>query len=371
MFITDLLAQVRGDDIIYGGLGAAQEVQESFEQLWTQVLGGPAYLFVSKTAGTMAAIFIIVWVYRHQKDLNGDAEHLKQIFLDHLFGPVLVFILLMVQIDGSSVLGATTLGMRNFSNDFTNAVLSQIAYQVNDPVTESVVKMQAQTLTTRGLQDCLKIPNEEQRNQCLTQLQAKVEKTLAPYRNEQWAEEVETKFDDQVQSITQNPVQAWFSDRAEDLGGVSDQVITAAIIIICSSISTAATWLIEIIGLMTAIVGPLVIAVCLLPKFEESWKPWLTGIAAVGGISMLYKFSIGLVGMQVLNSTGPVEMIGPICLALVGLVLITGFATGGGVAAFQIGQSTLSLGGGGLARAGGEVAKGLGGGATRLARRRS
>ncbi len=217
----------------------------------------------------------------------------------------------------------------------------------------------------------LKIPDETQRKQCLTQLQAKVEKTLAPYRNEQWADDLETKFDDQVQSLTQNPLQAWLSDRAEDLGGVSDQVITAAVIVICSSISTAATWLIEIIGLMTAFGGPLVIAVCLFPKFEEAWKPWLTGLTGIGGISLLYKFSIGLVSMQMLNSTGPVEMIGPICLALLGIFLITGFAAGGGVAAFQVGQGIFASGGGGLGRAGGEVVKGLGGGVTRLARRRS
>lgn len=343
---SQLFAQVNGADIIYGGLGAAQDTQDSFNQLWTQILGGPAYLFVSKTAGTLAAIFVIAWVVRHQKDLDAGAEQLKQIFFGHLFGPVLTFILLIVQIDGYSVLGYTTLSIRNLSNAFTNEVLLQMAFQVTDPVVEGLTKIQAEQLTSLGLQDCLKLANQTQREQCLSELQAKLDKALAPYRAEQWAQELENKFDDQVQSLTQNPVEAWLSDRIEDLGGLSDQVTTSGIIVICSSVSTAASWLIEIIGLMTAFVGPLVIAVCLFPKFEEAWKPWMVGMVGIGAVSLLYKFAIGLVSIQVLNSTGPIELIGPICLALLGLALIASFVTGGGVAAFQVGQSAFSAGGG-------------------------
>ena len=355
MFINQLLA-VNGSDIIYGGLGAAQETQESFDQLWIQILGGPAYLFVSKTAGTLAGIFVIVWLVFHKKDLHGDTEHLKHIFFGHLFGPILVFILLVVQINGFSVLGHTMLSIRNFSNAFTNAVLNQMAFQVTDPVQKGLTKIQAEQLATSGLQDCLKNANEAERNECLSQLQAKLDKTIAPYRDEQWAQDIKSKLDEQVHSLTENGVEAWLSDRMEQLGnlfgGLSDQVITSAILIICNVISIAATWLMEIIGLMTAFVGPMVIAFCLFPKFEEAWKPWIVGMVGVGGVSLLYKFSIGLVSIQVLNSTGPVQMIGPVCLALLGIVLVASFVLGGGVAAFQVGQSALAAGGATGARAG-------------------
>lgn len=357
MFVTDLLAQVTGSDIIYGGLGAAQEVQENFDRLWTQILEGPAYLFVNKTAGSFAGIFVIWWLVRHQKDLEGDLEHLKHILFSHLFGPTLVFILLAVQISDTSILGYTTLGIRNFSNAFSNTVLAQMAAGVTDPVQKGLTKIQAEQLITSGLQECLKNVNEAERKECLTQLQAKLENTLAPYRNEQWAQNLENKFDDGVRSLTQSGIEAWFSKGMEQIGnffgGLTDQVVTSAILIICSVTSTASSWLIEIIELMTAFIGPLVISFCLFPKFEDAWKPWVTSLVGVGGVSLLYKFAIGLVSIQVLNSTGPVQLIGPVCLALLGVILVASFITGGAVAAFQIGQSTLAAGGSMAARSGG------------------
>lgn len=351
-FANHLFVAISGSDIIYGGLGAAQETQASFDELWKQVLSGPTYKFVSKTAGTMAAIFVIAWVFRHKRELEGGAEQLKQIFVSYLFGPILVFILLVVQIGDQTTLGYTMLGIRNFNNTFTNMILSQMAFQVTDPVVKGLAKIQAEQLTSSGFQDCLKNVNETERNQCFTQLDDKFSKILAPYRDETWAQNLNDRFEAEVKSYTQNFVEQWLTNGIEQLGGLADQVLISGVIVICNSVSTAVAWVVEIIGLMIAFMGPMIMAFCLFPKFEEAWKPWLVGMVGVGGVSMTYKFSIGLVSMQVLNSTGPTQMIAPICLALFGLALAGSLILGGGVAAFQAGQSALSSGGSSAGRAG-------------------
>ncbi len=362
IFIEHLFVAVSGSDIIYGGLGAAQDAQASFDELWKQVLGGPTYKFVSKTAGTVAAILVVAWVARHKRELSGDSEQLKQIFVSYLFGPLLVFILLTVQIGNQTVLANTTLGIRNFNNAFTNMILSQMALQVTDPVVKGIVKVQAEQLSSSGFQDCLKNPNETERTHCFVQLDDKLTKALAPYRDEPWAQDLNSRFEAQVKPYTQTTVDSKIigaiEDGIEKVGGIADQVLISSIIVICNSISTAVAWLVEIIGLMTAFIGPMIIAFCLFPKFEEAWKPWLVGMVGIGGVSMAYKFSIGLVSMQVLNSTGPTEMIAPICLALLGLALVGSFVLGGGVAAFQAGHSALSSGGISAGKAGMGVVRG-------------
>lgn len=366
ILINHLFIAVSGSDIIYGGLGAAQETQASFDELWKQVLSGPTYKFVSTTAGLMAGIFVILWLITHKRNLSeGGAEQIKQMLLNYLFGPILVFILLVVQIGDQSTLAYTMIGTRNLSNTFTNMILSQMAFQVTDPVVKGLAKIQAEQLSSSGFQDCLKNINETERNQCFTQLDDKFSKILAPYRDEAWAQNLNEKFEAEVKSYTQSFVEQWLTNGIEQLGGLADQVLISGIIVICNSVSIAVSWVIEIIGLMVAFIGPMVISFCLVPKFGDAWKPWMVGVVGVGAVSMSYKFSIGLVSMQVLNSTGPTQMIAPICLALFGLTLAGSLILGGGVAAFQAGQNSLSAGASSAGKVGGgsvlRIARAIGG----------
>ena len=114
--INHLFVAVSGSDIIYGGLGAAQETQASFDELWKQVLRGPTYKFVSTTAGGMAGIFVLLWLITHKRNLSeGGTEQVKQMLLNYLFGPILVFILLVVQIGGQSTLASIMMGVETLA----------------------------------------------------------------------------------------------------------------------------------------------------------------------------------------------------------------------------------------------------------------
>lgn len=334
---TPVIAQtsVNGNDVVLGSLDQAQSVQQSFDKLWNQYLSGPAYRYITTTASLIAALSSVLWLTFNYKNITESFDEILPLIFRFFVGPITVAILFQVQLGGYNFLAYSTLGVRNAMNTFTNQVLANLVFDVNDPVSSGLTKVYIEQLQTAGLQNCLTKSSQEERNACLNQLQSDVQTALQPYLSQQWAQDSLNQLKDKISALTQNPLQAVLSKMVEAVGGFTNQTIIFAILTIVNMISGAVTWIIEILGVLSAMVGPLAISISLMPWFSDMWQVWLKMLVGTGLVALFYKLCVGLVSTQVLFAQGPIQLIGPTALSLLSVFIISSLSNGASSAAFQ------------------------------------
>jgi uncharacterized membrane protein YecN with MAPEG domain len=181
----------------------------------------------------------------------------------------------------------------------------------------------------------LKKTNKEERKSCLEQLQREAETILKPYSNEEWAQTKINNIKDEVRGITQNPFMEQLGRAIDSVGGFASSAGISLIFSIVNAISGAMAWIIEILGVLIAMVGPLAIAVSLFPWTGDVWLVWLKMFIGVNLVSLFYKLCVGIVSTQVLFSEGPTELIGPVALSILSIFIVGSLASGSASGAFS------------------------------------
>jgi hypothetical protein len=339
------------NQMIQNSLNASAAVQAGFDELWQQMLNGPLYLFIASTAAGIAAFAAIQWLVMNYSLMEKAWDEVKPLFLHFFLGPILVAVFILASPVNSAppLLAATTLQLHNFSTGFSNLAISHLTTEVKSPINSALAKTMYERLVGAGWTDCQSELNEKDRNQCFNELEKQVRNFLQPFMNEDWAKEAANNFTAAVTAatstdptgLTVGPAFAYRSVANMAMGALNDGAI-ALLLATVYAISWGIAWMLEVLGILTALVGPLAIAVSLFPWFSQTWKTWLTMQVGLGLVSLFYKLAIGISALQVLNATGPIELAGPFAVAILGIWLAASLASGGGTAAFQSGTQLVS-----------------------------
>ncbi|PSB43163.1 hypothetical protein C7B80_25115 [Cyanosarcina cf. burmensis CCALA 770] len=342
---------VGGADIIDTAIANAQLTSETYDRMWIDTLTGPAYRSLSVAAAGFSAFGAIVWFAFKYELVSQAWNDVKPFFYRFFISPLLVSIFLSVPINDTTLLGETTLALRNFGNRFSQITLQATSNSINDPLASSLTRTQVETLAGKGFQRCLEEPAQEERYMCLDELERKALKLLSSYIGEEWAQKLRDRIQDDINNAkTPDKIEAFFSSIGDRFSNSLSNAGVAFVLVAGNAIIFGTTSAIEVIGIEVAKLGPLMLALSLFPAFEKFAVLWLTLLGGLGAVSFLLKDAIVQASMMIIQSEGPTDLIGPAVLAVVSLFIVIGLATGSGVAAFQGAISGATAAGSALGR---------------------
>ncbi|BAY41580.1 hypothetical protein NIES2111_59760 (plasmid) [Nostoc sp. NIES-2111] len=326
------LAKLDGDDLVDFSKDNAVWVAEGFDKLWEQTINGGVYSAICKVGALFAlatlTFFLIEWTKRM---MNGEEQ---RAYTDFIWPLIVVYLLN----NNGSVLGTSTLGIRNYINNLNNTVLSQAAAGID------LKKAYEQALGTEAARSAIGITVNRCRNSSLSS-QEQIDCL------KQAKEELTKRYPDK---FGVDGLFSWFTDA---IGGAIDafndvkdgkangldlifspinafvgSAITDIITIILVGMNGAYQWGIELTMLVTALLGPMAVGGSLLPYGAKSLYTWLVGYFSVGFGKLCFNIIVGFAGQLVADSKTYQPMFFLFTIGIIAPFLATGLAAGGGIA---------------------------------------
>ena len=282
---------------------AADAVAANFDTLWSNVLQGGLYQAVADVGVIVAVLalglFLVQWA---QQLLTGDGNRA----LTELIWPLIVITFLS---NDGALLGTATLELRGIGNQINSTVLETAV------ATESLQQQYQQTRLGSAIDDalsasiaeCLENRPERQQPGCLAAARRESERVRQQYGLEPAGED------------------SW-------LGGAIQYVVRNLL----WALHHAFQWLVEIVLLLVALLGPLAMGLSLLPTPAKPIISWLTGIAGVFLIKLNFNLISGLAAYAVsLQELSVNSLVLPVLLGLLAPVLAVLIGIQGGSALFN------------------------------------
>lgn len=282
---------------------AAEAVTASYDTLWSSVLEGGLYQAIADVGVVVAVIalglFLVQWA---QQLLTGDGNKA----LTELIWPLIVITFLS---NNGALLGTATLELRGIGNQINNTVLETAV------ANESLQQQYQQTRQGTAINDalsasiaeCLENRPERQQPGC-----------LAAARRE--AERLRSEL-----GLTPGEENSW-------LGGAIQYVLRNFL----WGLHHAFQWLLEIVLLLVALLGPLAMGLSLLPTPAKPIISWLSGIAGAFLIKLNFNLIAGLAAYAVsLQETSFNSLLLPVLLGLLAPILSVLVGIQGGSALFN------------------------------------
>jgi hypothetical protein len=306
---------VNGSDILRDGQDIAQKTSESFDQLWEQVVNGSLYSATVSISTVFAIVALAVWLVSWYKALLDGEEHRA---FSELIWVVIVIFLLSGQ---GAPLKNVTFGMRQIINTANQNLLTETGNGID-------LEQNYQRVMTRGaatdnaqalISQCASIADLQSKDACM---QDAIEKA------KQMAE---------LNPGGQEDSGNWFNDLFQNIG-INSLVQNAFMLAIrgwMMAIGMGFQWCIEISLLLTSLLGPIAVALTLLPVGQKAIFAWAIGFYTVGFTKLSYNIICGLVATIVLNSGNDDPMIFAFITAILAPILSMAIAAGGGMAIFN------------------------------------
>ncbi|WP_242054070.1 hypothetical protein [Nostoc sp. FACHB-888] len=327
-----LLGQTSGGQLAQEANNNAIAVAEGFNQLWERTISGEVYTRMC-TVGALFAVatltfFIVEWT---KKMMAGEEQ---RAYTDFIW-PFIVVLLLS---NNGSLLGKSTLGIRNYINNVNTLLLGTTAAGLD------LREVYEKAIGTEAARSAVGVTINRCQNSSLSQ-QEQIE-CLNKAK-----EDLKQRYPDK---FGQNGLFSWFTDTIDGAVDAFNDVkdgkangvelifspinafvgsaITDIITIILVGMSGAYQWGIELTMLVTALLGPVAVGGSLLPYGAKSIYTWLVGYFSVGFGKLCFNIIIGFAGQLVADSKTYQPMFFLFTIGLIAPFLSAGLAAGGGIA---------------------------------------
>ncbi|MCC5618209.1 hypothetical protein LC605_24615 [Nostoc sp. CHAB 5836] len=329
-------SQFAGADLLEQATKTADFIAQGFNEIWYETITGELYAAMCKV-GVLFAVatlvfFMVEWT---KKMLLGDEQRAYTEF-------IWVLIVVVLLANNGKVLGASTLGIRNYINNTNQYVLAyttkgvdlRAAYQkaLGVEAVRGVIGKEIENCKTSSL-------TPEESIKCLSDAKNRLQQDYPSYFTGSsgpfsW---IVQKIDRIIQAPSDaiksgaNPLQVLFSPFTAYIGSSVIEIVS----IILIGLNGAYQWAIELTMLLTALIGPLAVGGSLLPYGARAIFTWLTGYFSVGMAKLCFNVIAGLAGQLIATSSSDQPLFFLFTIGIFAPFLATGLAAGGGLAVLQ------------------------------------
>ncbi|MHC5747113.1 MAG: hypothetical protein ACYTXT_35560 [Nostoc sp.] len=327
-----LLGQTSGGQLAQEANNNAIAVAEGFNQLWERTISGEVYTRMCTVGALFAVATLTFFIVEWTKKMMALEE--QRAYTDFIW-PLIVVLLLS---NNGSLLGESTLGIRNYINNVNTLLLGSTAAGLD--LREAYQK----AIGTEAARSAVGVTINRCQNSSLSQ-QEQIE-CLNKAK-----EDLKQRYPDK---FGQNGLFSWFTDAIDGAVDAFNDVnkrkanglelilspinafvgsaITDIITIILVGMSGAYQWGIELTMLVTALLGPVAVGGSLLPYGAKSIYTWLVGYFSVGFGKLCFNIIIGFAGQLVADSKTYQPMFFLFTIGIIAPFLSAGLAAGGGIA---------------------------------------
>jgi hypothetical protein len=287
--------------ILEDASGMQIEVTRAMDKLWMDILDGPVYGSMANLGALFAALTIAISLVQITKELLASEES----FVPYERFIWWAMVILLLSNNGSN-LARLTLSFRDLVRTTSQMVLSQeVDGRTLEQHWSNSTKQIGTAVALENAQDnCLNIPEPEQREACLDAVQQQVEEQ----GNDGW----------------------WPS-----VGRAISHSIERIFIALMLAISVAFQWLVEVALILTALLGPIAVGFSLLPVTQKSIYTWLIGFYSVGLCQLCYNLLVAMLAVLQGSVPSANRLIFTVSIGLLSPVLAMVMASGAGMATFS------------------------------------
>lgn len=342
------LAQIQTVDtgtFIENNRAISDAVREGLKQTWIDAFKSPLYDSIAFVGATIAVMFIGLWTAQFLRQHLGEADAgLARGLTELLFPFALVLLLANPTTYGPSngpMLGSLTLGAHDLMNEVSDFVLSKLSnVPGSQPITEAGVKTFAQSTASTAITDCAKLPEQSTRTECLLAADEKIRQILNNYLSTTaWAQPLYFQLQEQIRDALDNPSDYgnsnWVGRVFGGLGSSVQPIFSQAILGLTMAIGAAFIIALEVVQLITGLVGPLFLGISLLPVPGTPWTSWLINYFGISFVNICYKIMVGYTAITMLNAGPSDPLIYPLIISIFGVVFAILLAAGGGISLFS------------------------------------
>lgn len=338
-----LFAVAGAADLLDQGLSISQDVNAIFGQYWTEVFQSELYdqivWLVIRFAVGCLLFFMMRWIYAavHEDDYK---EPMRS-----LIWPLIVVILLS---NDGVLLGSMTRSMRNLLNGVAEQTLqvTMLNVKLEDAVRGALAKGAITAELSAQIAQCQSLVGDSQ-IACLESANEQIQGTLDGFRNS-WVDAATTgaslvfPWFDTLSASVRGATEAYNSSSSvgQGLAGFFGGFLGTQTRAIIHAFLMAWQWafvnLIQISMLLTGLMGPIAVAMSLLPFGGKPIFAWLTGFLALGMAQICYNIVVGLAAVVILNANTFDTNGFLVLISILAPALALALAAGGGLAIFNI-----------------------------------
>ncbi|MEM7770780.1 MAG: hypothetical protein AAF327_09735 [Cyanobacteria bacterium P01_A01_bin.37] len=336
--------------------GASIAVSETWDGLWKTALEGPLYEIIANLGAVVAVIAIGFFVVDFARSWM-DGHNLSQLATKALV-PFLIVILLS---NGGTLLAEISMGLRDSINTVNNQILlsvGEIDFEatLSEMADYSSVKNEIETLRSQ----CDVFIDEEKMQACLDSTTEASERLLNAFesgRGRNASSRRPEMLQEQIEVNSQNPFTLATTASASlaaasGISGIAGTVnllgsagrglfrlgrggLLFTIETVLVGFQIAFQHIVEMSMLLTALLGPIVIAASIFPIGNTPLFGWITGFLSVGMVKLSYNIIIGFVAVAYSASDSRETLPLTIAIAILAPILSVLIATGGGFTIFS------------------------------------
>jgi hypothetical protein len=337
-------------------LKASEEVAKAWQSTWDLAINGPFYNALANLGIILAGSVLLIWVVQFAKGLLDD-ESLRS--FSELIWPFIVILLLLN--NGSNLVNLTN-AFRTVINNTNNEVIANLTSTVN--LEETLASLSSYGVTRDRLNilfgSCSDELKASEFKACTDKVQVSANKLLDEYKNDNGANA--KKLFDSLEGGAKN----YFSAvdevlKSKDLATAGQNIITAPfklgnaffstvfggegiglpnpfLVVLetfLTACSTAFQALIEVSFLLTGLIGPIPVALSLLPIGAKPIYAWITAFFSLGLAKLCFNICVGLTSLTFVTAGINNTLVLAIALGLLSPILALSLASGGGILIFN------------------------------------
>lgn len=352
LFHNTLFAEIIGER----SLKASEEVAKAWQSTWDLAINGPFYNALANLGIILAGSVLLIWVVQFAKALLDD-ESLRS--FSELIWPFIVILLLLN--NGSNLVKLTN-AFRTIINNTNSEVITNLTATVD--LEKTLASLTSYGFTKDKLSSLFGTCSTELKaleyKACTDQVQASANKLLDQYKNDNGAnadrlfkglQDGLKKYTNTVGNVLQSKDPAELAKNVA--GGSIDLINTAAsglfggdgfglpnpiltaLETFLTACSTAFQALIEISFLLTGLIGPIPVALSLLPVGAKPIYAWITAFFSLGLAKLCFNICVGLTALTFVTAGVNNTLVLAIALGLLSPILALSLASGGGILIFN------------------------------------
>lgn len=313
-------------DTMQSAIKASEMFVNSFEKDWTDMVSGtsPIYSAVIHISMLIAVVLVTLWGLQwYQMFLE---EGFSSRVLSELAMPVLVILLLS---NNGALMSQCTLGLRNTTVKLNSDVLKITRNGVT--LKDAIRTMNFDQNFTYSLQVAL--------SECEKLAQKDVDSNGTEYNPRQdCRERTITAAREEALKIRQERglgAGGWLPNPAYFVREIVNNVIQVVIFVIFSGLTAAFQYTVQLSFLLVAYVGPIFLAISLLPVSNKAIYAWLSGWAGLTLLLVSYSIIVGITASSIVNSPSTDPILSQLIIAILSPILAVAIGTGSGMAVFS------------------------------------
>ncbi|WZF22054.1 hypothetical protein WKK05_40555 (plasmid) [Nostoc sp. UHCC 0302] len=310
--------------VVNGAIDGSRIVTSAFDKDWDLLASGnnSVYRAIVNVSMLGAVVFVSFWALQWYEQFM--EEGFSPGFVREVAFPLIVILLLS---NNGAMLAASSLALRNVSNNLNSQVLS---------ITRGDVSLK-NAIRGANIDQSFILAAQAQLSQC-EKLQEKATDPngLETYPKQECQQKIVKDAEDQANSYKQEKgIQAKSKWNILDIiGGVINYIVQGMSYIIFSGLSAAFQFVVQFSFLLTAYMAPIFLVLSILPLGAKPIFAWLSGWLALALIMMSNSILVGVAASAFVETPTNNPMLLQLIQAIFSPILSVAMGAGGGMALF-------------------------------------